>query len=139
MRARLLMCHIPCLWFILRARTPNRTKLSTIWGGGGGEMSDKHHWRVAVATAAGASHSRDNTPNQDAVAHRLVEVGHGQVVVVAVADGAGSAPRSDEGSQIAVEAAVATIVNSINKRPAAVFGERQGRVPGARRNQAGQD
>ena len=88
-------------------------------------MSDKHHWRVAVATAAGASHSRDNTPNQDAVAHRLVEVGHGQVVVVAVADGAGSAPRSDEGSQIAVEAAVATIVDSINKRPAAVFGERQ--------------
>ena len=86
-------------------------------------MPGKHLWRVAAATAVGASHSRDNTPNQDAVAYRLVELGYGQVAIVAVADGAGSAPRSDEGSKIAVNAAVAAIVDGINKRPAAAFGE----------------
>ena len=86
-------------------------------------MSGKQHWRVAGATAAGASHLRDNTPNQDAVYCRLVEVGHGQVVIAAVADGAGSAPRSDEGSQIAVSAAVAAIVDGINRQPAAAFSE----------------
>ncbi|MXZ91455.1 MAG: protein phosphatase 2C domain-containing protein [Chloroflexi bacterium] len=62
-------------------------------------MSGKQHWRVALATAAGASHLRDRIPNQDAAAYRLVEIGDSQVVIVAVADGAGSAPRSQEGSQ----------------------------------------
>ena len=84
-------------------------------------MSGKLHWRVAAATAAGASHLRDDIPNQDAVTHRLVEVGHGQVVVVAAADGAGSASRSDEGSQIAVAAAVDAILDGINRQPAAAF------------------
>ena len=84
-------------------------------------MSHKHHWRVAAASAAGSSHVRDGIPNQDAVDHRLVETGGGQVVVVAVADGAGSAPRSDEGSQVAVRAAVASIVEGINRRPTAAF------------------
>ena len=86
-------------------------------------MSGEYHWRVAVATAVGVSHLRDNTPNQDAVAYQLVELGDGQVAVVAVADGAGSAPRSDEGSKIAVGSAVAAIVEGINKQPAAVFGK----------------
>ena len=86
-------------------------------------MPGKHLWRVAAATAVGASHLRDNTPNQDAVAFRLVELGDGQVAIVAVADGAGSAPRSDEGSKIAVNAAVTTIADGINKHPAAAFGE----------------
>lgn len=86
-------------------------------------MAGKQHWRIAAATAAGASHLRDNIPNQDAVAHRVVEVGQGQVVVVAVADGAGSAPRSDAGSRIAVDAAVASVAEEINRRPAAAFSE----------------
>ncbi len=82
-------------------------------------MTSSPIWRVAAATAAGASHAKDNTPNQDAVDYRLVQVGGEQVVVVAVADGAGSAPRSDEGSQIAVKTAVESIVDGISKRPAA--------------------
>ena len=82
-------------------------------------MSRKHRWRVAVASAAGSSHIREGIPNQDAVDSRLVEIGGGQVVVVAVADGAGSAPCSDEGSQVAVKAAVASIVDGLNRRPAA--------------------
>ena len=86
-------------------------------------MSGKLYWRVAAATAAGASHLRDNIPNQDAVAHRVVEIGHGTVAVIAVADGAGSAPRSDEGSRVAVDAAVASVVEGINRQPAAAFAE----------------
>ena len=86
-------------------------------------MSVKHHWRIAMATAPGSSHLRDDLPNQDAAACRLVEVGMGKVVVAAVADGAGSAARSDEGSRIAADTAVATIVGGINKQPAAAFGE----------------
>ncbi len=86
-------------------------------------MPGKHYWRVAAATAPGTSHSRDNTPNQDAVDYRVVEVGHGAVAVIAVADGAGSAPRSDEGSRVAVDAAVASVVEGINRQPAAAFAE----------------
>ena len=85
-------------------------------------MFGGHQWRVAAATAAGASHVRNNVPNQDAVRHRLVELGDGQVVIVAVADGAGSAARSDEGSRIAADTAVVTIVDGINRQPAAAFG-----------------
>ena len=86
-------------------------------------MVNAHHWRVAAATAAGSSHVRNNIPNQDAMAYRLVEFGHGEVVAVAVADGAGSAPRSEEGSRIAVDTAVETIVDGINRQPAAIFGK----------------
>ena len=74
-----------------------------------------------MATAPGASHIRDDIPNQDAVAYRLVETGRFQVAVVAVADGAGSASRSDEGSRVAVETAVETIVSAVNKRPASAI------------------
>ena len=86
-------------------------------------MPTGHDWRVATATAAGASHSRNNTPNQDAVSYSLIEVGYGQVAVIAVADGAGSAAHSDEGSRIAVSAAVAAVAEGINRQPAAVFGK----------------
>ena len=43
--------------------------------------------------------------------------------MIAVADGAGSAPRSHEGSRIAVDAAVASVVEGINRQPAAAFAE----------------
>ena len=87
-------------------------------------MSGKRQWRVATATAPGSSHLRAEYPNQDAVAYQRMEVGEGEVVVVAVADGAGSALRSDEGSQIAADAAVAAIVDTINQQPEAALGER---------------
>ena len=82
-------------------------------------MPGRHHWRIATATAPGSSHLRDDLPNQDAVACRLVKTGRGDVVVIAVADGAGSAPRSDQGSRIAVDSAVATMMVGVRKRPAA--------------------
>ena len=86
-------------------------------------MSGKRFWRIATATAPGSSHLRDDLPNQDAVACRLTEVGEGEIVVVAVADGAGSVVRSNEGSQIAVGAAMTATVDGINRRPAAAFVE----------------
>lgn len=91
-------------------------------------MPGKQHWRIATATAPGSSHLRDDTPNQDAVAYRLIEVGDGEVVVVAVADGAGSASRSHEGSRIAVDTAVSAIIDGINRQPAAAFVESHAEV-----------
>lgn len=88
-------------------------------------MSGEHHWRIATATASGSSHLREGLPNQDAVAYRIVEFGTGEVVIAAVADGAGSASRSDEGSRIAADAAVAAIAGGINQRPAPVFNASQ--------------
>ncbi len=82
-------------------------------------MSDERHWRIAKATAPGSSHLREGLPNQDAVACQIVKSGIGEVVIAAVADGAGSASRSDEGSGIAVDAAVTTIADGINQQPAA--------------------
>ena len=52
-------------------------------------------------------HSRDNTPNQDAVAHRLIEVDHGEVAVSAVADGASEAAFAREWANALVDAWVA--------------------------------
>lgn len=80
-------------------------------------MSGKRHWRVATATAPGSLHLRERLPNQDAVAYRIVEFGMGEVMIAAVADGAGSASRSDEGSRTAVDAAVTTIVEGISQQP----------------------
>ena len=67
-------------------------------------------------------HSRDNTPNHLAMAHFDQAVGHGEVAVIA--DGAGSASRSDEGSRLAVDTAVATVAQGINLHPAVASAER---------------
>ena len=69
-------------------------------------MGSRSHWRIASATSAGSAHLKNGLPNQDAVFHALVETSRHQVAIAAVADGAGSATRSDEGSQIAAAAAV---------------------------------
>jgi Protein phosphatase 2C len=63
-------------------------------------------WRAVGRSAEGASHRRAKLPNQDAI--RLFNPhGDGQSVIVAVADGHGSALhfRSGTGSRFAVEAA----------------------------------
>lgn len=61
-------------------------------------------WRTVGASAAGSAHLHNGTPCQDAFAVGTTASGH---LVVAVADGAGSASRSEEGAQAAVGAAVA--------------------------------
>ena len=60
-------------------------------------------WRVIGAAVQGLSHQRADLPCQDAQGHRKLPDGS---LLVAVADGAGSAARSDEGAQAAVQAAL---------------------------------
>jgi hypothetical protein len=62
--------------------------------------------RVFGASVAGPLHVREGKPCQDAFAYEVSEGGRG---VVAVADGLGSAARSDLGSRAAVDAAVRAV------------------------------
>lgn len=71
-------------------------------------------WTVAGATAAGDSHLRYGIPNQDAYDYRYCG-GRQRAVILAVADGAGSAPRSGEGSRLAASVSVATAARGFNR------------------------
>jgi hypothetical protein len=63
-------------------------------------------WRVVAASVAGTSHLAGGLPCQDAHGWRIEP---GDVLLVACADGAGSAARSDEGARLAVDAALAAL------------------------------
>lgn len=63
-------------------------------------------WRVIGASVQGTSHQKRDTPCQDAHGYRVLA---GEVVLVAVADGAGSAERSHEGAQCAVETVLVAV------------------------------
>ena len=67
-------------------------------------------WQVVGQSVRGATHERNGLPNQDAI-HWLPSSGRGSAVVLAVADGHGSAryPRSHIGANIAVEIATKLI------------------------------
>lgn len=65
-------------------------------------------WRVAGVSVKGVSHVRNGQPCQDAHCWRLLS---GETLVVAVADGAGSAPQADVGSAVAAAAAVEWIAH----------------------------
>lgn len=60
-------------------------------------------WRVVAASLAGTSHIANGLPCQDAHGWRELP---GGLLIAAVADGAGSAPRSDEGAELVVDAAL---------------------------------
>jgi hypothetical protein len=59
-------------------------------------------WRIALATEVGTSHKTIGTPCQDTAGHAFVETQQGEVLVIAVSDGAGSAAHSHIGSSVAV-------------------------------------
>lgn len=63
-------------------------------------------WQIAAASVCGISHQRQGLPCQDAHAWEVLPSG---TIVIAVADGAGSAMHSDRGSLIAVQAAIASL------------------------------
>ena len=63
----------------------------------------KPSWRVVGASARGISHQKDDVPCQDAHGYAVVS---NRAVIVVVADGAGSAYRSDKGAQLAAKRAV---------------------------------
>lgn len=58
-------------------------------------------WRIHGMSVEGYRHRRQGLPCQDACAYKV----SASVAVLAVADGAGSRPRSEEGSRLAVELA----------------------------------
>ena len=66
-----------------------------------------NQWRVAGQSVRGAVHERNGLPNQDAI-HWLPAAGNGSSIVLAVADGHGSArySRSHIGASLAVESSV---------------------------------
>jgi len=64
-------------------------------------------WEFAVGSATGASHLRSRVVNQDSV--NLETSASGDVVCAVVSDGAGSAPRSQEGSSTAVRIVASTL------------------------------
>lgn len=55
-------------------------------------------WRFAAATIAGTSHVRESLPCQDAYRCEVVATPQGQVLIVVVSDGAGSASESTRGA-----------------------------------------
>ncbi len=63
-------------------------------------------WHISGVSVQGTSHLEKNTPCQDA--HACLETAGG-VLILAIADGAGSAERSQEGSQIAVKQVIASL------------------------------
>jgi hypothetical protein len=59
-------------------------------------------WRVAAASAVGTSHLKTETPCQDSFLCLIANpAGNDEVLIAVVADGAGSAARSDAGSHLA--------------------------------------
>ena len=87
--------------------------------------SDRNEWTVSCACAQGVSHVAAGQPCQDAAGVRIVPWGMKKktpyTVILAVADGAGSAERSEEGSQLAVATALDSIESELRpqrgKRP----------------------
>ncbi len=73
------------------------------------ESATEVAWRVAAASVRGVSHARSEQPCQDA--HAVAVLSNG-ALVVAVADGAGSAAMSEVGSALAAETAVAAIATA---------------------------
>lgn len=76
-------------------------------------------WRCLGASVSGVRHKRHNQPCQDAFGYRLLsapaqtgaqETRYPGELVVAVADGAGSAPFAKEGAHAMVESALAAVV-----------------------------
>ena len=63
------------------------------------ESEESSAWTVSSASVIGSSHRRTGLPCQDSSNYRIA----GEVLIAAVADGAGSAAMSDVGSALAAE------------------------------------
>jgi len=75
---------------------------------------EPNYWRITAASVCGTSHKKTGRPCQDA--HHYLVMPDG-VVLVAVADGAGTASLSEIGSTVAVNAAVKTLSSRDSKTP----------------------
>ncbi len=66
-------------------------------------------WQIIGASVPGTNHSRIGLPCQDSHGYRIFNYG----VIAAVADGLGSASRSDEGAWLAVETSLETLSQTL--------------------------
>lgn len=57
------------------------------------------NWKIIAASVAGTAHVRRDTACQDAFAYRVFDTTYGEVLIVAVADGAGSAKFAELGAR----------------------------------------
>jgi hypothetical protein len=72
-------------------------------------------WRIALASEVGTSHEAAGAPCQDYAGHATVHTSHGEVLIVAVSDGAGTAAYSDVGSSTAVKTFIAEVERFITE------------------------
>jgi hypothetical protein len=68
-------------------------------------------WRVFAASATGSSHREDGRPCQDASAHRV----HGDALVAAVCDGAGSCELGHLGAALVSQAVVDALASCLGE------------------------
>ncbi len=78
------------------------------------EVSERVRWRYAYATAQGPSHIKHDVVCQDAASGSLVALESGsEYVILAVADGAGSALRADRGAELVCSLVIGEIKQRI--------------------------
>lgn len=75
-------------------------------------MNSKRIWKIVSASVKGASHEKSGQPCQDF--HDWKVIGD-EILIVGVADGAGSALFSDEGSKLAVKTAIKKLSELIDR------------------------
>jgi hypothetical protein len=74
-------------------------------------------WRIVHASVPGTSHRASGQPHQDACAVDLIDTPAGEVLVVAAADGAGSATHADVGAQSACDAVLGEVRDILGRTP----------------------
>ena len=75
-------------------------------------------WQIASASVVGTGHVSTGQPCQDATQYRYLRIPGTprDTLVAAVADGAGSAPYSDQGSRLAASASINTVADALAQR-----------------------
>lgn len=69
-------------------------------------------WQVVAASTRGTGHIKQDLPCQDAFKFNIIE----NCAIAAVADGLGSAGKSEQGSKMAVESALAVLETALDKK-----------------------
>jgi hypothetical protein len=72
-------------------------------------------WKLLFQSVAGSSHERTGQPCQDSCRVRLARTGRGPVLVLACADGAGSAGHADVGARLACREAVRLVRDDLRE------------------------
>ncbi len=77
-------------------------------------------WRTAYASAIGTAHINQNTECQDRFACQTVETKDGEVLIAAVADGAGSTTDGQIGAEIACEFFIKEVRDFLHSQDASI-------------------